>query len=120
MLGGSRGAASNPLHAAPRAQAIADLCQRMADLFPPLAHAHVIRFWSGVEGALPDHQPIIGPASRHPQLIHAFGFSGAGFQTGPAVGEALAQWVHRGRAEVPLAPFAIQRFTTVPLTTPHP
>ncbi len=120
VLGGSRGAASNPLHAAPRAQAIADLCQRMADLFPPLAHAHVIRFWSGVEGALPDHQPIIGPASRHPQLIHAFGFSGAGFQTGPAVGEALAQWVHRGRAEVPLAPFAIQRFTTVPLTTPHP
>ena len=33
-LGGSRGAATNPLHAAPRAKAIAELCQRMAELFP--------------------------------------------------------------------------------------
>lgn len=111
VMGGSRGAASNPLFAAPRAQAIAELCQRMAELFPPLAHAQVIRFWSGVEGALPDHQPVIGPATRHPQLLHAFGFSGAGFQTGPAVGEALAQWVAHGRPAVPLDAFSIRRFS---------
>lgn len=114
VMGGSRGAASNPLHAAPRAQAIAELCQRMAELFPPLAYAQVIRFWSGVEGSLPDHQPVIGPATTQPQMLHAFGFCGAGFQTGPAVGEALAQWVHLGRAEVPLAPFAIDRFRACP------
>lgn len=117
VMGGSRGAASNPLHAAPRAQAIAELCQRMAELFPPLAHAQVIRFWSGVEGSLPDHQPIIGPGTRQPNLLHAFGFCGAGFQTGPAVGEALAQWVHQGRAEVPLAPFSIERFRPFPAAT---
>jgi sarcosine oxidase subunit beta len=114
VMGGSRGAASNPLFAAPRAQAIAELCQRMAELFPPLAHAQVIRFWSGVEGALPDHQPVIGPATRHPQLLHAFGFSGAGFQTGPAVGEALAQWVAHGRPAVPLDAFSIRRFSAAP------
>lgn len=112
VMGGSRGAAHNPLHAAPRAQAIAELCQRMVELFPPLAHAQVIRFWSGVEGALPDHQPVIGPGTRHPQLLHAFGFSGAGFQTGPAVGEALAHWVAHGQPTVDLRPFAIQRFTS--------
>lgn len=112
VMGGSRGAASNPLHAAPRAQAMAELCQRMAELFPPLAHAQVIRFWSGVEGSLPDHQPVIGPGTRHPQLLHAFGFCGAGFQTGPAVGEALAQWVANGRPAVDLQAFAIQRFTS--------
>lgn len=117
VMGGSRGAASNPLHAAPRAQAIAELCQRMAELFPLLAHAQVIRFWSGVEGSLPDHQPIIGPATRHPQLLHAFGFCGAGFQTGPAVGEALAQWVAQGQPGVPLDAFAIQRFTSRPPAT---
>jgi sarcosine oxidase subunit beta len=116
VMGGSRGAASNPLHAAPRAQAIAELCQRMAELFPPLAHAQVIRFWSGVEGSLPDHQPVIGPSTRHPQLLHAFGFCGAGFQTGPAVGEALAQWVAHGQPGVPLEPFAIQRFSSSPAT----
>ena len=121
VMGGSRGAAVHPLHAQPRAQAIAELCQRMAELFPPLAHAQVIRFWSGVEGSLPDHQPVIGPGTRHAQLLHAFGFCGAGFQTGPAVGEALAQWVHRGQAEVPLAPFSIQRFASAAaLTSLHP
>jgi sarcosine oxidase subunit beta len=114
VMGGSRGTASNTLHAQPRVQAIAELCQRMADLFPPLGQAQVIRFWSGVEGSLPDHQPVIGPGTRHPQLLHAFGFCGAGFQTGPAVGEALAQWVHRGQPEVPLAPFSIARFSSLP------
>ena len=118
VMGGSRGAASSALHAAPRAQAIAELCQRMAELFPPLAHAQVIRFWSGVEGNLPDHQPVIGPGTRHPQLLHAFGFCGAGFQTGPAVGEALAQWVHHGRASVPLEPFTIERFSTAAAGAP--
>lgn len=116
VMGGSRGASTSPLHASPRAGAVAELCRRMADLFPHLAHAQVIRFWSGVEGSLPDHQPVIGPSTRHPQLLHAFGFCGAGFQTGPAVGEALAQWVDRGRPQVPLDAFAIQRFRFPPPT----
>jgi sarcosine oxidase subunit beta len=120
VMGGSRGAASSPLLAQPRAQAIAELCQRMAELFPRLAHAQVIRFWTGVEGSLPDHQPIIGPGTRYPQLLHAFGFCGAGFQTGPAVGEALAQWVHQGRADVPLGPFSINRFNAAIQPPSHP
>ena len=112
VMGGSRGVPSGALHARPESGAIADLCQRMAELFPPLAHAHIVRFWSGVEGSLPDHQPIIGPSLHQPQLLHAFGFCGAGFQTGPAVGEALAQWVHDGQPAVPLTPFSITRFST--------
>jgi sarcosine oxidase, subunit beta len=112
VLGGSRGVANSALTAIPVAEASGLLCQRMAELFPPLAHAHIIRFWSGVEGETADNQPVIGPSTRYPQLLHAFGFCGAGFQTGPAVGEALAQWVTKGAASVPLAPFAIQRFST--------
>jgi sarcosine oxidase subunit beta len=115
VMGGSRGASTSPLFARPRAHAIAELCHRMADLFPSVAHAQVIRFWSGVEGSLPDHHPVIGPSTRHPQLLHAFGFCGAGFQTGPAVGEALAQWVHAGHPQVPLDAFAIRRFQSTPL-----
>jgi sarcosine oxidase subunit beta len=118
VMGGSRGHSYHPLHAQPRVVAIAELCQRMAELFPPLAHAQVLRFWSGVEGSLPDHQPIIGPGTKQPQLLHAFGFCGAGFQTGPAVGEALAQWVHHGRATVPLEPFTIERFSTAAAGAP--
>ena len=119
VLGGSRGSASDPLHAQPRATAMGELCQRIAELFPPLAHAQILRFWSGVEGALPDHQPVIGPGTRHPQLLHAFGFCGAGFQTGPAVGEALAHWVAHGRPTVPLDAFAINRFSTTAPTKEH-
>ena len=118
VMGGSRGAASHPLYAQPRAQAIVELCQRMSEFFAPLAHARVIRFWSGVEGALPDHQPVIGPGTRQPQLLHAFGFCGAGFQTGPAVGEALAQWVHAGSAALPLAAFGIERFKSAAVAAP--
>jgi len=114
VMGGSRGESGSPLFAKPRAKAIAQLCHRMAELFPPLRHAQVIRFWSGVEGSLPDHQPVIGPSRRHSQLLHAFGFCGAGFQTGPAVGEALAQWVRDGRPQVPLDAFSIYRFEPSP------
>ena len=118
VMGGSRGTSTGALYAVPTARAIGELCDRMAALFPALAHAHVIRFWSGVEGSLPDHQPVIGPSPTTPQLIHAFGFCGAGFQTGPAVGEALAELVHLGRSSVSLAPFSITRFSpaTVPTT----
>jgi sarcosine oxidase subunit beta len=112
VMGGSRGVASNALYALPTARSIGELCRRMAELFPALAHAHVIRFWSGVEGSLPDHQPVIGPSRVTPQLIHAFGFCGAGFQTGPAVGELLAELIHHGQTGISLDAFSIARFTT--------
>ena len=120
VMGGSRGAAKGSLYAVPTARAIGELCDRMATLFPALEHAHVIRFWSGVEGTLPDHHPVIGPSPSTPQLVHAFGFCGAGFQIGPAVGEALAELVHHGRSSVALDAFAIDRFPTPAfLTTPQ-
>ncbi len=120
VMGGSRGASSGGLYAVPTARAIGELCDRMATLFPPLAHAHVIRFWSGVEGSLPDHHPVVGPSPTTPQLVHAFGFCGAGFQIGPAVGEALAEIVHRGQAGVPLAAFSINRFAATTANAPSP
>jgi len=120
VMGGSRGAAKGSLYAVPSARSIAELCDRMATLFPALAHAHVIRFWSGVEGSLPDHQPVIGASPTTPQLVHAFGFCGAGFQIGPAVGEALAELIHRGRSGVALDAFAITRFTRAVTVTHTP
>jgi len=119
VMGGSRGAANGSLYAVPTARSIGELCDRMATLFPALEHAHVIRFWSGVEGSLPDHHPVIGMSPTTPQLVHAFGFCGAGFQIGPAVGEALAELIHRSRTSVSLDAFAIDRFTHASHTTPQ-
>ncbi|MDQ6639101.1 MAG: FAD-binding oxidoreductase [Pseudomonadota bacterium] len=79
-------------------------------LVPALAGSHVIRTWAGIDGEMPDLIPVIGLSATTPNLVHAFGFSGHGFQLGPVVGEIIAELVTEGRSASPLAPFAIERF----------
>jgi sarcosine oxidase, subunit beta len=83
---------------------------RAIDIVPALAGAHVIRTWSGMDGQMPDHIPVIGFSSTTPQLVHAFGFSGHGFQLGPAIGLIIAELITNGETESPIAPFAMARF----------
>jgi sarcosine oxidase, subunit beta len=90
-------------------------------LVPALAGSHVIRTWAGIDGQMPDHIPVIGFSATTPRLVHAFGFSGHGFQLGPVVGEIVAELVTAGRSTSPLAPFAIDRFagaTSTPQLSP--
>ena len=61
---------------------------------------------------MPDHVPVIGPSLTTPGLVHAFGFSGHGFQLGPAMGEILAELVADGRTASPVEPFSIGRFAS--------
>jgi sarcosine oxidase len=47
---------------------------------------------------------------RHPEhdaVIIVSACSGHGFKHSPAIGEAVAQWVTAGRAEIDLSPFAL-------------
>jgi hypothetical protein len=60
---------------------------------PTLRHASIIRSWSGIESYLPDELPVMGPSSRHDGLFYAFGFCGHGFQTGPGVGDMMAELI---------------------------
>lgn len=89
---------------------VMDAMSRLTGILPWIGSAHVIRTWSGIEGFTPDDLPVLGPSETTPGLIHAFGFSGHGFQLGPAVGEVLAELVLSGRSETPLSPFSIARF----------
>ncbi len=116
VIGGSRGFALDDLRASPSREAIGLVLARSVELLPRLRHAHVIRTWSGTEGYLPDHEPVIGLSQTTPGLIHAFGFAGAGFQTGPAVGEVLAELVCHGRSTTPIEAFSIARFSAFPLS----
>ena len=59
---------------------------------------------------MPDRIPVIGFSATTPNLVHAFGFSGHGFQLGPVVGEIIAELITEGRSASPLEPFAIDRF----------
>jgi sarcosine oxidase subunit beta len=110
VLGGGAGIALDADRARSGSDVIVTLAEQAIELLPALRHAHFIRTWSGTEGYLPDREPVIGPSRTTPGLFHGFGFAGAGFQVGPAVGEVLAELVHDGRSATPIEAFAIDRF----------
>jgi sarcosine oxidase subunit beta len=111
VIGGVRGAPLDDLDfSRPNGSGAVALMNRAAKIFPSLRHAYAIRFWSGTEGDMPDRNPVIGHSRTTPGLIHAFGFSGAGFQIAPGVGEVLAELVRDGESTTPIQTFAIDRF----------
>lgn len=94
----------------PVAANILALMRDMRALFPAMGNAMVIRSWTGTEGEMPDHQPVIGESRTTPNLFHAFGFSGAGFQIAPGVGSVIAELIATGKSPVDLQGFKIDRF----------
>ena len=113
IVGGARATAlDDPDFSRPGSDGVLGIMRRASGLFAELRHAHAIRFWSGTEGTMPDRNPVIGPSSTTPGLVHAFGFSGAGFQISLGVGEVLAELVRDGRSSTPIDAFAIDRFKT--------
>jgi sarcosine oxidase subunit beta len=112
VIGGSQGYALDDKRARPSREAIALVLERTLELLPTLRHAHIIRTWSGTEGYLPDREPVIGLSQTTPGLVHGFGFAGAGFQIGPAVGEVLAELARDGRSSTPISAFSVARFAT--------
>jgi len=115
VLGGTQGVALDADRARCQGDAIASLAEQAVDLLPGLRDAQIIRTWSGTEGYLPDRQPVLGPSSTMPGLLHGFGFAGAGFQIGPAAGEVLAELARHGVTSTPIDHFSIHRFLdTIP------
>ncbi|WP_188825756.1 NAD(P)/FAD-dependent oxidoreductase, partial [Brucella endophytica] len=111
IVGGERGLPlADPDFSRPRGDGALTMMNRAASLFPGLKHAQIIRAWSGTEAQMPDKNPVIGPSRTTPGLIHAFGFSGAGFQIALAVGEVLAELVRDGHTATPIEAFSITRF----------
>jgi sarcosine oxidase subunit beta len=58
----------------------------------------------------PDENPIIGAIPEIGGFVCAVGFSGHGFQHGPAVGRILAELIAKGETDFDLSPFAHDRF----------
>lgn len=112
IVGGEKGVAlDNPDFSRPDGVGVLAIMERAADLIPALRHAQAIRFWSGTEGAFPDRNPVIGESGTTPGLFHAFGFSGAGFQIAPGVGQVLAELIQTGKSATSLEAFSITRFS---------
>lgn len=79
-------------------------------LFPMLKQVRIIRSWAGLTHWTPDHFPILDQSPNFKNLFLCAGFSGHGFCLGPAVGEAMAEWIVDGRPGLDLSRFQWKRF----------
>jgi sarcosine oxidase subunit beta len=113
VLGGGQGFALDDARARPGQSAVLEILRQAVELYPFLEGAQAIRTWSGTEGYLTDRQPVIGHSRTQPGLLHAFGFAGAGFQIGPAVGLALTEIICSGASKTSLDAFSITRFHSI-------
>jgi len=81
------------------------------DLFPAVRGVRIARCWTGIEAQTRDHLPVIGASSGSPGLVHAFGFSGHGFQLVPVVGAIVADLVTNGTMARAIEAFTPKRLT---------
>ncbi len=81
---------------------------------PILEKAELLKGWAGLYEITPDGNPIIGEAPFLKGFFCAVGFSGHGFQHGPAVGRILSELISRGQTGFDLSPFSFDRFKKAP------
>lgn len=89
------------------------------EMVPQLRNVLLLRSWTGIEGRMPDGLPVIGASPNTDGLFHAFGFSGHGFQLGPAVGAVLAELSLDGHSPTGISGLAITRFDRSLVTAGH-
>jgi sarcosine oxidase subunit beta len=78
---------------------------------PVLEEARIVRGWAGLYEITPDNHAILGRVPEVEGLILAVGFSGHGFQHGPAVGRVMAEVILHGHSElIDISPVALTRF----------
>jgi sarcosine oxidase subunit beta len=78
---------------------------------PGFEDTNIARGWAGLYEISPDNHAIIGKVPEVEGLIVANGFSGHGFQHGPAAGMVIAELLLQGRAEtIDIDPLALERF----------
>ena len=90
---------------------LAESARTVAELFPVMREAMVVRAWAGIEARMPDDLPVIGPSRTAEGVFHQFGFSAHGFQLGPGVGALMAELITTGATNMPIDPFSIARFS---------
>jgi sarcosine oxidase subunit beta len=87
-----------------------DAARIAMDVVPALRGRTILRTWSGIEGKSPDSMPYLGFSRTVPNLIHAFGFSGHGFQLGPGTGVVVSELALDGRTSTQIEAFDPYRF----------
>jgi sarcosine oxidase subunit beta len=89
---------------------VAEVGAQVAERFASFETAGLASSWTGVYDVTPDWNPVLGRLPDVPGLVVAYGFSGHGFKLSPGVGRILAQEALGLPTDVPLAPYALERF----------
>ncbi|QRM47206.1 FAD-binding oxidoreductase [Rhizobium sp. BG4] len=106
------------LRARPLAEVTLEAAAAAVEMVPHLRNVLLLRSWTGIEGRMPDGLPVLGASPTVEGLFHAFGFSGHGFQLGPAVGAVLAELSLDGDTRTSISGLAMDRFA--PFAVPAP
>ena len=96
---------------------VLDVGEQLGHRVPSFAEAGLVDSWTGVYDVTPDWNPVLGALPGVDGLLVAYGFSGHGFKLSPGVGRVLAQEALRLPTDVPLAPYALERFASGQLLT---
>ncbi len=85
------------------------LAKQMQQIFPGISNVDSTR-WMGRRPSMPDSLPVIGPASKMPNVWYAFGHGHIGLCGGAPTGRALADLIAGRTPDVNLEPFSVTRF----------
>ena len=92
----------------------ADWLERTAEVVarraPALLEVGVAGGWNGFYETTPDHNALVGEFESPSRFLYTTGFSGHGFQLGPAVGEVMRDMVLGRTPPVDLSAFVAERF----------
>lgn len=93
----------------PSPHRIARLAEGARSVFPDLGAPS--RDWMGFRPSMPDSLPVIGPSSRGPEVIHAYGHGHIGLTLAPITARIVADLV-AGRVphSIDITPYRADRF----------
>jgi len=89
------------------------LLEQGRKLLPGLAPSHAeerVSQWMGHRPSMPDSLPCLGPATRTPDVIYAFGHGHVGMAASPVTGKVVADLVAGRKPAIDVTPFRPQRF----------
>ena len=85
------------------------LAAHMQKVFPGISSVDATK-WMGRRPSMPDSLPVIGPASKVPNVWYAFGHGHVGLCGGAPTGRAIADMVAGRPPRVDVRPFRVTRF----------
>lgn len=88
------------------------IARKYVRLFPRLAGVRMMRQWTGLISATPDHAPLLGPVPQVKGFILSVAWGGYGFMGGPGGGKALAEYILSGQVPPEIRPFHAERYKT--------